>query len=60
MEVQLESENGPILAFVSEIKETDVVLDLNHPLAGYDLIFDVEVMGIREANSEELKSLKFN
>ncbi len=60
MEVQLESENGPILAFVSEIKETDVVLDLNHPLAGYDLIFDVEVMGIREANSEELKSLKGN
>ena len=60
MEVQLESENGPILAFVSEIKEADVVLDLNHPLAGYDLIFDVEVIEVRGANSEELKSLKSN
>ncbi len=60
MEVQLESENGPILAFVSEIKEADVVLDLNHPLAGYDLIFDVEVIEVRKADSKELKSLKSN
>ncbi len=58
MEVQLESENGPVLAFVSEIKEKDVVLDLNHPLAGYDLIFDVEVIDVREANPEELKNGK--
>lgn len=54
MEVQLESENGPVLAFVSEIKEEDVVLDLNHPLAGYDLNFDVEVIEVREAEAEEL------
>ena len=60
MEVQLESENGPILAFVSEIKDKDVVLDLNHPLAGYDLIFDVEVIEVREANPEELNSIKGN
>ena len=54
MEVELQSENGPILAFVSEIKEKDVVLDLNHPLAGYDLIFDVEVLEVRKATKEEL------
>lgn len=54
MEVQLESEQGPVLAFVSEIKEEDVVLDLNHPLAGYDLNFDVEVIEVREASEEEL------
>ena len=54
MEVQLESENGPVLAFVSEIKEEDVVVDLNHPLAGYDLNFDVEVLAVREASEEEL------
>tara|TARA_B100000963_G_C22475780_1_gene602319 strand:- start:142 stop:615 length:474 start_codon:yes stop_codon:yes gene_type:complete len=59
MEVQLESENGPILAFVSEIKEKDVIVDLNHPLAGYDLIFDVEVIDIREAKKEELENLKY-
>jgi len=56
MEVELESENGPVLAFVSEIKEKDVVLDLNHPLAGYDLIFDVEILEVREATAEELKN----
>tara|TARA_B100000482_G_C12480889_1_gene248646 strand:+ start:221 stop:697 length:477 start_codon:yes stop_codon:yes gene_type:complete len=58
MEVQLESENGPVLAFVSEIKEKDVVVDLNHPLAGYDLIFDVEVLEVREAEAEELNNAK--
>ena len=56
MEVELESENGPVLAFVSEIKEKDVVLDLNHPLAGYDLIFDVEILEVRKATAEELKN----
>jgi len=55
MEVQLESEQGPVLAFVSEIKEEDVMLDLNHPLAGYDLNFDIEVIEVREATEEELK-----
>lgn len=54
MEVQLESENGPVLAFVSEIKEEEVIVDLNHPLAGYDLIFDVEIIEVREAEAEEL------
>ena len=55
MEVQLESENGPVLAFVSEINEKDVMVDLNHPLAGYELIFDVEIIEVREASEEELK-----
>lgn len=54
MEVQLDSEQGPVLAFVSEIKEEDVVLDLNHPLAGYDLTFDIEIIEVREAEPEEL------
>ena len=55
MEVQLESENGPVLAFVSEINEKDVMVDLNHPLAEYELIFDVEIIEVREASEEELK-----
>lgn len=55
MEVQLESEQGPVLAFVSEIKEEDVVLDLNHPLAGYDLNFDINVLEVRAAEKEELE-----
>jgi len=31
---------------VAEIKEETVVLDANHPLAGQDLIFDLELVEI--------------
>jgi len=35
-----------------------VILDGNHPLAGEDLIFDVEVTGNRDATEEEIAGLK--
>tara|TARA_R110000772_G_scaffold17946_3_gene49935 strand:+ start:103076 stop:103522 length:447 start_codon:yes stop_codon:yes gene_type:complete len=40
------SPKGVITACVAEIKEKIVVLDVNHPLAGKDLIFDLEVVSI--------------
>jgi FKBP-type peptidyl-prolyl cis-trans isomerase SlyD len=33
----------------------DVLLDANHPLAGVDLTFDVEVVSVREATPGELE-----
>jgi len=33
---------------VVEVKEESIVIDGNHPLAGHDLIFDVEVVEIKE------------
>ena len=38
---------------VKEVKPEVVVVDLNHPLAGKDLHFDVTVKSVREASAEE-------
>ena len=35
---------------IQEIKETVVMLDANHPLAGQDLIFDIELVEIEGAS----------
>lgn len=39
---------------VIKLSETHVTLDANHPLAGMDLTFDVEMIEIREATKEEV------
>ncbi|MBT3721399.1 peptidylprolyl isomerase [archaeon] len=41
-------EGHPFPAKVVEVKEETVLLDLNHPLAGKDLTFEVEVVDISE------------
>ena len=45
---------APTVTVVS-IDGDEVLLDANHPLAGVDLTFDVEVLSTREATSEELR-----
>ena len=39
---------------VREINGDDITVDGNHPLAGVDLHFDVQVVEVREASEEEL------
>ncbi|MEO6245630.1 MAG: peptidylprolyl isomerase [Opitutaceae bacterium] len=39
---------------VAGIDGDEVLLDANHPLAGVDLTFDVEIVAAREATAEEL------
>jgi len=39
----------PIFAQVTEVKDTTVVLDMNHPLAGKKLIFDIKVLKVEDA-----------
>ena len=41
-------------AYISELRDDGALLDLNHPLAGETLHFNVEVVGIRQATSEEV------
>jgi len=38
---------------VAEVKEESIVVDGNHPLAGKDLIFDLEVVEIKETEVKE-------
>jgi FKBP-type peptidyl-prolyl cis-trans isomerase SlyD len=42
------------IAYVHEVKDGEVVVNLNHPLAGKTLHFDVEIADLREATEEEL------
>ena len=46
MPLQAQTEMGMVQFVVKEVKETSVVLDANHPLAGKKLIFDLEVVSI--------------
>ncbi len=47
-------QHGPVFTVI-KIESDDVFLDGNHPLAGQDLVFDVEIMELREATAEELQ-----
>jgi FKBP-type peptidyl-prolyl cis-trans isomerase SlyD len=54
MRVQLDTENGPMIAVVCKIEENDVTLDMNHPLADMTLHFEVEIVGVRPASADEI------
>jgi FKBP-type peptidyl-prolyl cis-trans isomerase SlyD len=47
-----EGPDGPFRAIVRQIADEDVTLDLNHPLAGKTLEFDVEVVSVAAAPSK--------
>ena len=40
--------------FIKEIEGENITVDFNHPLAGKTLHFDVELLNLRDATSEEL------
>lgn len=49
-----EDRYAPVVTVVG-VEGDEVLLDGNHPLAGVDLTFDVEIVGAREAKPEELQ-----
>ena len=47
MELQMSNNQGNLFnVVITEIKDDTMVLDANHPLAGMDLIFDIELVSI--------------
>ena len=46
---------GRHLQFViTKIENDDITVNFNHPLAGKDLMFDVELLDVRDATAEEI------
>ncbi len=55
MQFHTQSKNGsPIVVTVVEVGDEEITVDGNHPLAGENLNFQVKVVGVRDATSEEL------
>ncbi|MDR0762657.1 MAG: peptidylprolyl isomerase [Campylobacteraceae bacterium] len=48
-------DGNTVQAIVKEFNEQEVTIDFNHPLAGKDLYFKVEIAEIRDATEDELK-----
>lgn len=53
MQFRAQTEGGPMLVTVVEVGEAQVKIDGNHPLAGRDLHFAIEVAEVREASDQE-------
>lgn len=54
MEFQAQTPQGPMSVVVAKIEGDEVTVDGNHPLAGQNLHFAIEVTEVREASLEEL------
>ncbi|WP_045770459.1 FKBP-type peptidyl-prolyl cis-trans isomerase [Xanthomonas albilineans] len=54
-QVILQTNFGPRAVTVQKVGMSVVDVDLNHPMAGKDLHFDVEILEVREASAQELE-----
>jgi len=55
MQFHAQTEQGLSVVTVTDVAETEVTIDGNHPLAGVTLNFDVEVIEVRDATEDELE-----
>ena len=55
MQVVLNTNFGPRAVTIEKVGMSVVDVDLNHPMAGKDLHFDIDVVEVRDATPEELE-----
>lgn len=55
MQLAAQGPQGVIPVTIANIAEDTVTVDFNHPLAGKDLKFDVEVVEVKDATPEDMK-----
>ncbi len=53
-QVVLNTNFGPRAVTIEKVGMSVVDIDLNHPMAGKDLHFDIEIVDVREAAEEEI------
>jgi FKBP-type peptidyl-prolyl cis-trans isomerase SlyD len=51
--MQFQTNNGQVVT-VTNVGLENITVDANHPLAGVELNFDVEILEVRAASSEEI------
>jgi FKBP-type peptidyl-prolyl cis-trans isomerase SlyD len=54
MQFQARGPQGAMSVTVAEVSEDEITVDGNHPLAGQNLNFAIEVVSVRAASEEEL------
>jgi FKBP-type peptidyl-prolyl cis-trans isomerase SlyD len=55
MQVILNTNFGPRAVTIEKVGLSVVDVDLNHPMAGKDLHFSIEIVEVREASAEEIE-----
>ncbi len=57
MQLVGQSPQGPMIVTVVEFDDQTVTIDFNHPLAGEDLTFNIEVVSVQDVSEEELDEM---
>lgn len=55
MQFSIATEDGLRIAVIDSLDGNDVIVNLNHPLAGKDIIIKSKIIGIRKATDEEMR-----
>lgn len=55
MQFQAQTQTGATIATITAVNGDDITVDTNHPLAGVDLTFDVQIVLVRQATQNEIE-----